>query len=143
MHSERGSTLRDQITHADPGLPIVLLLSEESDYVIKTLFHLAERYLPSNPAIVKGPGKQRRFVQMISAKDLLQFEWKNVLEMEQWMIIQNSQDLNIEEIGRLTVILENIYGSELRKGNFKCFIILYPEGEMVSFFCFKNEEFNV
>ena len=131
LHSERGVNLRDQILHADTGLPIILLLSEESDYVMKMLFNLAEHHLPAHGFQNKTPGK-RRFVQLILAKDLMEFEWEKALEDEQWIIIQNCEGLNVEEVDAFNEILRQIYSSELRKANFKLFIVLYPSSEMVS-----------
>uniref|UniRef100_A0AC35FG31 Uncharacterized protein n=1 Tax=Panagrolaimus sp. PS1159 TaxID=55785 RepID=A0AC35FG31_9BILA len=98
------------------------------------LFYLAEQNLPSHPSHLSSSKVHgnRRFVQIISAKDLLKFEWEIVLKAEQWLIIQNCENLNVEESEILTETLEKIYSTELRKANFKCFIILYPGKEMVS-----------
>ncbi|KAE9554264.1 hypothetical protein FO519_002498 [Halicephalobus sp. NKZ332] len=127
---EKLSNLRDQILHADPGLPIVLLLSSESNYVIRMLFSLADHFLPEK----EGSGSDqnpKKNVQLFSAADLPESDWKTFLQQDQWLIVQNCENLKTDQMERLRETCKSIFKDESRKANFRLFLILYPDGELL------------
>ncbi|KAI6240858.1 Dynein heavy chain at 62B [Aphelenchoides fujianensis] len=115
--------LRDVVFSADSRVPITLLLNSQSTYVIRNLYTFSEQ-LPRDPPVnALDPMHNQNRIHLIPTDNIANFDWKYCLEDDQWFIIQNCQLLTSDQLAQLG----GIANSDLRKENFRMFIIIYPE----------------
>uniref|UniRef100_A0A7E4W8T1 AAA_9 domain-containing protein n=1 Tax=Panagrellus redivivus TaxID=6233 RepID=A0A7E4W8T1_PANRE len=131
LHTERTINLRDQIIYAELTMPIVLLLSSQSDYVIRTLFSIAEFTGSTTSPASTGHGR-RRSVQLVSSEDFLESDWMQVLENDQWLIVLNCETLDAGKLNEVNKLAKTILASDVRKSSFRLFFVVYPDKELAS-----------
>uniref|UniRef100_A0A915EHB8 Dynein heavy chain ATP-binding dynein motor region domain-containing protein n=1 Tax=Ditylenchus dipsaci TaxID=166011 RepID=A0A915EHB8_9BILA len=128
--------LRQQIFNMDSRVPLIILLSSRSNYVIRMLYSLAEQ-MPKLKNTVGQPGSAaalstdneggNRKIQVIPVDGIREVDYERCLTEDQWLIVQNCQLLNGDEINSLEKLIEKIAESTIRKVSFRMFIIMYPE----------------
>ncbi|KAI1701475.1 dynein heavy chain and region d6 of dynein motor domain-containing protein [Ditylenchus destructor] len=134
--------LRQQVFNMDSRLPLIILLSSRSNYVVRMLYSLAEQ-MPKvkTTQIAEGPanGAQavpadegnvvvgHRKVQVIPVEDINQLDCEKCLLDDDWLIVQNCQRPTGDEISALEEVIEKISESLNRKVSFRMFVVMYPE----------------
>lgn len=100
--------LRDIVFNADSRVPITLLLTAQSTYVVRNIYIFAEQ-LPRDPPInLLDPMHNQNRIQLVPLDNIGTFDWKYALEDDQWLIIQNCQLLTNDQLVQLESLIDQV-----------------------------------
>ncbi|CAD5217245.1 unnamed protein product [Bursaphelenchus okinawaensis] len=119
--------LRQTIIDHDSRIPIAILLNAQSTYVVRNLYTISRQVERIEPKNSMDPNHNPTRIQMAPVENLKTFDWRNCLIDDQWLMVQNCQHLDGDQIIALEALIDLIANAEERRETFRMFLIIYPE----------------